>query len=294
MEKIAIIGANGQIGHELIKTLKDQYELFSFTHENLKIEDYNSVNKLLTEIKPNFVINTAAYHNLALCEENPQIAFLVNATAVKYLVEICNKIDSTLIHFSTSYVFGMDNQRDHPYNELDVPGPVQMYGISKLAGELIIKLYSNKYYCLRTAGVYGIKGAKSKEYPNFVEMMIKLGKEAEMKNEILHVSMDQILTFTSASDISRAVKKLIEKDAYGLYHLTCEGFCSRLEFANTIFELSNIKVKTMGVNSDFFQMKYKQPKYSVLNNLKLNNLGIYLPNWKESLKEYLKIRNQQN
>ncbi len=290
MEKIVIIGSNGQLGSDLKKILINEYKIITLEHSHFSIENEEIVYRKLKEILPKFVINTAAYHNLGLCEKYPQKAFLINSTAIKYLSDACNQIDATLVHFSTDYIFGGESNRNSPYNEDDIPNPIQIYGISKFAGEKILQLYCKKYYCLRVSGLYGKKGTQAKKYANFAEMMIKLGKDAEIKEERLPSVIDQVLTFNPTVEIAQVVKKLIKTNAYGLYHATCEGYSSRLEFSQELFKLMNIHVELFGVKSRYFNPTYEQPKFSALENRKLKKLGIKMPHWKSSLKKYLLLR----
>ncbi|UYP48043.1 hypothetical protein NEF87_004328 [Candidatus Lokiarchaeum ossiferum] len=288
MKKIVIIGSNGQLGHDIKKILSNTYEIVSLEHNNFSIENEELVQKKLKEISPEIVINTAAFHNLNLCEIDVQNAFLINSIALKYLSDTCNQIEATLVHFSTDYVFGGDSQRNSPYREKDFPYPIQIYGISKLAGENIIRQYCKKYFCIRVSGLYGKKGTRAKKFSNFVEMMIKLGRDAEKANEKLPSAMDQVLTFNPTVEVAKVVEKLIKTDAYGLYHATCEGQSSRFEFSQEIFKILDINVELVGVKSSYFSPKYNQPHYSVLDNEKLSDLGIEMPHWKPVLKKYLK------
>ncbi|MHA1729438.1 MAG: SDR family oxidoreductase [Promethearchaeota archaeon] len=288
-EKVVVIGATGQLASDIIPALRTDYEIQELVWPEFCIENREQVEAVLSKSKPDYVINTAAYHNVKKCEENPQQSFLINSTAVKYLAEICNKIDATLIHFSSDYVFGGDESRYTPYTESDLAGPVQVYGVSKLAGEKILKAYCKKYFCFRISGLYGIKGAEAKKYANFVEMMITLGKKAEKKGEKMPSAQDQILTFNPTTEIVKVIKKVMQKKTaeYGLYHATCEGSSSRVEFVREIFKLMGIKTEVYGVNSDYFKPTYAQPKFSVLENTKLKNLEIFMPHWKDALKIYL-------
>lgn len=287
MEKVLIIGSNGQLGSDIKNEISKSFEICTLEHKDFMVENQEQVNLKLTELKPAYVINTSAFHNTGACETNPQQAFLINATAVKYLSEACNKINATLVHFSTDYVFGADLTRKTPYLEEDTPGPVQMYGVSKLAGEKVISNYCQKYFCLRTSGLYGLKGTAAKKYPNFVEMMVDLGKKALEKGEKMPSAQDQVLIFNPTAVIAKAVHQLLKTTEYGLYHVVCNGFSSRMDFVKALFKYLDIKVDVFGVDSDYFKPTYAQPKFSALNNLKLQNLNIKMPLWNDALKSYL-------
>ena len=287
---MVIIGSLGQLGSDLKPYFEPNFKIHSLEWPEFKIENEKQVDTTLKRIKPEFVINTAAFHNLNECEKDPLQSFLVNAVAIKFLAESCNKIDATLIHFSTDYVFGSDRARNTPYVETDLTGPVQIYGNSKLAGERILNEYCNKSFCFRISGLYGIKGTNAKKYANFVEMMITLGKEAEKKGEKLPSAKDQTLTFNPTEEIAKVVGEVLKTDQYGLYHATCEGYSSRMEFVKTLFEIMDIKTEVFGVSSDYFNPVCEQPKFSALENRKLKKLGISMPHWKDALENYLKKR----
>lgn len=286
---IVVIGGSGQLGSDICRELEQNYEIKKLEHENFCVERPQDVYSTLLELEPEIIINTAAYHNVNLCERYPKKAFLINGIALKYLSDVCNNIDSTLVHFSTDYVFGGERERRIPYVETDKTAPLQIYGVSKVAGEQIIEAYCKRYFILRISGLYGIHGTSAKKYPNFVEMMISLGNKAK---DSMPSAKDQRLTFNHTVEIAKVVKKLVETDEYGLYHATCEGDSSRLEFTQEIFNLMGINTELKGVNSEYFDPNYEQPSYSVLENKKLKKLGIEMPHWKDALKDYIRVRRE--
>jgi len=178
MKKIALIGANGQLGTDIAKVFsKDHdFELISLTREKIDVTDKIKSAQVLEEISPDIVINTAAYHRVDEVEDNPDKAFFVNVTAQKNLSGLCQKNNWAIVYISTDYVFGLDDTRDTPYIESDAPGPVSVYGLSKLAGEYVTRFIASKHFIIRVCGLYGVVGALGIG-GNFVETMIKLGKE---------------------------------------------------------------------------------------------------------------------
>lgn len=292
MEKIALIGSFGQLGSDLKIELQGAYQIFELNHDTFEITNKDQVQKVLTDLNPDYVINTAAYHNCGLCEVNPDLAFSINSSAIKYLVNICNSINATLIHFSTDYVFSGSCHLHRPYHEYDLPDPLQIYGLSKLCGERIIQMYCKRYFILRVSGLYGQHGCKQKKYANFVEMMITLGKETEAKHEKIPSAQDQFIIFNPTTIIAKMLHGLLSKADYGLYHAVCTGGCSRKEFTETIFNHLDIKTEVYGVNSDFFKPTYRQPNYSILDNTKIaHEITMRIPTWKEALVEFLNNRN---
>jgi len=285
IEKILIIGADGQLGTDLVKVLEKDYQLLTPSIEELDITDFEKTREYIKKHLPDLIINTAAFHNVDECEKNPERSFLVNTLAVKNLAEACKEKDIVLVHISTDYVFGLDRNRKTPYTEDDLPGPVNIYGISKLAGEYCIQYTLDKYFIVRTAGLFGVAGCKEKDRSNFVETMIKLAKE---EREI-KVKNDEFTSPTYTGELAEQIKELIKINHYGIYHITNHGECSWYEFAKKIFEILNLKVNCQAVSSSQFQTIAKRPSYSVLENKKLKELGIdRMSHWEEALKKYLK------
>jgi dTDP-4-dehydrorhamnose reductase len=285
--KVLLIGANGQLGSDLAPCLRARgAEVKAFRHSELDVCDPTRVEEAVAAFGPDFLISTAAYHKVEECEKNPEPSFRVNASAVRDLAQICERHSATLVHFSTDYVFGRDAGRTTPYLETDAPGPVNVYGVSKAAGELMVPFNASRYYLLRVCGLYGIAGSSGKG-GNFVETMLK--KAAE--NTPIRVVDDQVLTPTATILLADAVTRLIEaRPAYGLYHMTCEGQCSWYEFARAIFELSGISADLSPVKTAAFPGPVQRPAYSVLSKSKLRAAGITMPEWKEGLERYLAAR----
>lgn len=283
--RIAIIGADGQLGTDLVKTLQSDshIELFPLTHKDIEITDEGIVKKVLDAISPNIVINTAAFHRVDDCETYIDKAFLVNVFAQKKLACYCAEKNQTLVYISTDYVFGLDTQRVTPYKEIDAPGPLNVYGLSKLTGEYFTRYICKKYFIIRSCGLFGSTPSSVKG-GNFVETMLKLAKE---KGHIRVVD-DQILTPTYTVDLAKQMHKLITTEHYGLYHITPQGECSWYEFAKEIFHLTKTKVKLTPVTSKEFYTPAKRPKYSVLENAELKKLKLdNMPDWRTGLKNYL-------
>ncbi len=281
--KIAVIGSNGQLGSDITEVLKkNHYDIFPLEHKDIDISDIDSVNSVLKEIKPEIIINTAAFHNVPLCEKEKEKAFKVNAEGAENLSKISNDLKSVLLHFSTDYVF--DGKKHKPYIETDPPNPLNIYAKSKLEGERRIKKISEKYYILRVAGLYGKYPSRVKGY-NFVSLMLKLAKERDK----IKVVDDEWTTPTYTKEIAIEVLEIIKSmPDYGLYHATAEGECSWYEFAKAIFDLANVKTNLMKAAPGEFSSEVERPKYSVLENQNLKKAGINIfKHWKDGLKEYL-------
>lgn len=283
--RIALIGADGQLGTDLSKILGSDSEiaLFPLVHKDIEITDEQMVRRVLDGIKPNIVINTSAYHRVDDCETHIDRAFLVNALAQKKLADYCSQRHQTLVYISTDYVFGLDIKRKTPYRETDAPGPLNVYGLSKLTGEYFTRYICKKYLIIRSCGLFGATPSSVKG-GNFVETMLKIARH---KGSVRVVD-DQILTPTYTVDLAKQIHKLIMTQDYGLYHITPQGECSWYEFAKEIFRLTNTKVELTPVTSQEFYTPAKRPKYSVLANaeLKKRKLDI-MPDWHIGLKHYL-------
>lgn len=288
--KIALIGADGQLGTDIYSYFrtKDDIELTPLTQKEIEVCDINVCDDVLLKIRPDLIINTAAFHKVDLCEDEVNTTFEVNVAGIKNLCEVALRMDAAMMHFSTDFVFGGIDRKE-PYTEKDCPRPISIYGISKLASELTLQYMMEKYYLLRVCGLYGHAGSLGKGY-NFVELMIEL---AEAGKEIKVVD-DQVLTPTSTSDLAAKLYELIKTGKYGLYHMTNTGKCSWYEFACEIFRIAGLSPDVKPVTSDEFGAKAKRPSYSVLDNKRLREIGLAdMRNWKEALKDYIWARKEK-
>lgn len=285
--KIAVIGADGQLGTDICQILtQENHDISALTIDHIEVSSIQSVSSVLKEIKPQLVINTAAFHHVEKCEDDPQKAFAVNAIGPRNISLVCNEIDAVLLQISTDYVF--DGKKRAPYIETDKPMPLNVYANTKLSGEHFVEAIAKKYYILRVSGIYGKSPCLGKGGLNFVELMIKLSKEREE----VRVVDDEFLTPTPTLEVSRQIAKLINADApYGIYHTTSEGSCSWYQFANEIFQITKPNIKFNKANPGEFAVKVNRPQYSVLENKALKDLGInILRHWKDGLHEYLASR----
>ena len=278
-----LIGATGQLGTELRQAFGD-HDLAPLAHSDLELTDRAQVREALDKYRPGLILNTAAYHRVDECEDEPERAFAVNAMAVRDLATAAKGIGAVLVHFSTDYVF--DGRQRRPYREVDLPGPLSVYAASKLAGEYFIRAILERHFLIRTCGLYGLAGSREKG-GNFVETMLRLAREGRE----IRVVGDQVLTPTSARELARKVRQLVETGRYGLYHITNNGECSWYQFAQAIFELAGLNPRLFETTSAAYGARANRPAYSVLDNAKLHRLGLDdLRPWHEALKEYLEVR----
>ena len=280
--KIAIIGANGQLGTDLKEVLSGSHEVVGLTHSDIEITDIDNINKVVTSVKPDILINTAAYHVVPEAEKFPDKAFLINGTATMNLAKVCQDNEIRLFHYSTDYVF--DGKKGKPYTEDDCPNPLNVYANTKLSGEYFALNYCDKSFVVRVSGIYGKTPCRAKG-GNFVTTMLKLAKE---KPEVRVVN-DEILTPTPTYNIALNTAELINTDAFGLYHMSCEGQVSWYEFAKAIWDTLKLQTPLFPASVNDFPLVVKRPFYSVLENSELTKLGINrMPDWKEALQFFLR------
>jgi len=281
--KVAVIGANGQLGSDLVEVLYAEHDVIGLNHADIEITNIETAKSVLSSTKPDIILNTAAYHIVPEAEKFPDKAFLINGTGVMNLAKVCQDLNIRLVHYSTDYVF--DGKKQKPYVEEDCPNPLSVYANSKLAGEYFALNYSDKSYVIRVSGIYGKVPCRAKG-GNFITTMIKLAKE---KSEVRVVS-DEVLTPTPTYHIAKNTATLINTDAFGLYHMSCEGDCSWYEFAKVIWETLQLETPLYSASVKDFPLLVKRPFYSVLENKNLNKLGMNkMPEWKEALVEFLKL-----
>ncbi len=279
--KIAILGANGQLGHDLQPALHS-HDVTPLTRNEIDVTNFSRTRDLLLEMCPDLILNTTAYHRVDDCETHPELAYQVNALAVLNLLRVTNDLDAVLIHISTDYVF--DGAAKQPYTEDAVPFPLSVYANSKLSGEFLVRALCKKYFLVRTCGLYGRAGSQGKG-GNFVETMIAKAK----RGESIRVVNDQVVTPTYTVDLAHQIAQVLPLEQYGLYHMTNEGSCTWYEFACAIFQLSEIDAALTPTTSDVYKAPAIRPRYSVLENARLKQLGLNeMRHWREALAAYLK------
>ncbi|MEM2130529.1 MAG: dTDP-4-dehydrorhamnose reductase [Candidatus Bathyarchaeia archaeon] len=277
--KIAVIGSTGQLGQDLMKVLPRAHEVVGLTHCDIEVTDFNSVKKL-KELKPDVIVNTAAFHKTDQCEDEPLKTFAVNCIGARNVTEVSKEIDATAIFISTDYVFS--GSKTHPYTEEDTPDPINTYGISKLAGELFTK-QNPRHYIFRVASLFGVAGASGKG-GNFVETMISKAK----KNEPISVVDDMWMSPTYTRDAAETIKKILDLQLpFGIYHLTNSGYCTWFQFAQEIFKLTGLTPNLTRSVTSQIQTKAKRPLYSVLSSIKLPKYHLTMRDWKQALYSYL-------
>jgi len=280
--KILLIGKTGQIGSDILRN-NENHQIYAPDRASFDICSRDMINAVINDYLPDAVINTASFHDVPQCEADPVRAFTVNCVAVRDLAIACSRVDSLFVTFSTDYVF--DGEKQAAYQEDDNPSPLQLYGISRLAGEYAaMSAASGNTIIIRTCGLYGISGSLSSG-ANFVDQRIQ---DAKARASMV-MGGDQIVSPTFTHDLSKAVLQLIEHSERtpGVYHLVNEGKCSWYEFTKAIFEIMELKVKLNPMDRSGKIGDMKRPLYTALANTKARALGIMLPPWRDALARYL-------
>ncbi len=284
MSSILLIGANGQLGAELAgRAPSSDWRITPVTHADIDIVDRDAVMRLIASVRPDVVVNTAAFVNVERCEDEPERAFAVNSEAVRGLADAAQASGARLVHVSTDYVF--DGHARTPYPEDAPAAPLNVYGRSKLAGEEHARAASGRNLIVRSSGLYGAAGSAAKG-GNFVTTMLRLAHE---RGEVSVVT-DQVLAPTYTADLAEAMLRLIAGGADGVYHATNAGSCTWFEFAQAVFELAGLDVQMHPIDSATLGYKAARPAYSVLSNAKLQRDGFgALRPWREALAEYVSL-----
>ncbi|MDP2892012.1 MAG: dTDP-4-dehydrorhamnose reductase [Bacillota bacterium] len=283
MRKILITGSKGQLGRALEKALGEEYRLYLYDIEELDIADECATMEAVGKIKPGCVINCAAYTRVDDCESHSGLAKRINAEGAGNVSKAAAAIGAEVFQISTDYVFDGEGMKGkdgsiRPYTEKDKPGPVSVYGRTKLEGEMLSASENPRHCIIRTAWLYG-------EGHNFVRTMLRLGKTGGT----VRVVDDQTGCPTSADELARAIKRMIFTRRYGIYHAVCGGMCTWYAFAKKIFELTGIPVNLVSIASSDYPTPAKRPKYSVLDTTALErDFGYRLAKWEDALAEYIR------
>ncbi len=288
-KKILLTGINGQVGHALQSQLAG-FDLTGLSRQNLDLTNADMIRQVIREIKPDIIINPAAYTAVDKAESEPELAYSINAIAPGVIAEEAEKLGSALIHFSTDYVY--DGSKLSAYSELDQVNPISIYGKSKLAGEDAIRAVGLPHLILRTSWVYGAYGK------NFLKTIIRLASERES----LGIVADQFGAPTASLSIAEGLEKLMLKwepeneHQTGVYHVTNTGSTSWHGFACEIVKqysaIERLKVEEKNIKpltTADYPTPAARPANSCLNHEKLKStFGLVLPSWQDGLIDVMK------
>ncbi|MCA9113962.1 MAG: dTDP-4-dehydrorhamnose reductase [Planctomycetaceae bacterium] len=287
--RVLIAGGQGQLGSDLGPAISAAgLEPLPLGRTDIELTRPETIEAALDQYQPVQVINCAAWNLVDLAEDTPEDAFAVNSLGARNLAIACHARSIPLVHISTDFVFsGMEEggDRKSPYTERDLPGPLSVYGCSKLAGEYLVTASCPDSMIVRTCGLYGLKATRAKG--NFVETMLRLGAEREE----LSVVHDQRCTPTFTRDLAEGIVRLCQSGSPGVYHLTSSGDASWFEFAREIMQIAGLKCRVRPIPATEFASKAPRPCYSVLSTEKFTAAtGMLMPEWPDALRRYLAER----
>jgi dTDP-4-dehydrorhamnose reductase len=282
--RVAVIGASGQLGSDLAEEFRQpEFECLTPSHLELDVCDHAKAASTLRSLKPSVIVNLAAFHKLEACEADPEQSFAVNCHAVRNLAETAENLGALFVHVSTDYVFGGDDSLAS--DEQSLPNPLNVYGVSKLAGEYFVRNRCRRHLVIRTSGLFGRRGSSGKG-GNFIETMLRRSEAGPVK-----VVNDQVLSPTSTRDLSKMLVRLIGTGGTGLFHVTNSGSCSWYEFALRIFALANRTVDITPISTALSGSTARRPRYSVLANKRLKDQGFgALRPWEDAVSDYMRQR----
>jgi len=282
--KVAVLGSSGQLGQDLLRVFGS--DAFGLTHQDVDVTDGVGLSSLMRAQKPDWVVNTAAFHRVDDCERNQALAFAVNTVGAGNVARAAAEIGAGVVFISTDYVFGgQQRQRSHPYRESDPAEPINVYGVSKWAGERLVMQGNPRHLIIRSTGLYGI--STSRKGWTFPELMLSKARS----DGVVRVVTDQVLAPTYTADLSATVKKLVAMEAGGLFHVTNSGECSWFEFAREVFAVTGVNCKMEPIETNQSQRTAQRPAYSALTSGRLPecSVGLLRP-WQEALGDYLRAK----
>lgn len=284
--KFFITGGGGQLAFAFQRLFKEEDLPFTiYSRQELDITDISRVRRRIHEDQPNVIINCAAWNDIDGAEQNWRDAYLVNAIGPKNLAIAAEEQNIPLVTFSSDYVFNGKSVRS--WTIADTPDPINVYGRTKLLGEDFVKNHTHRFLIVRISWLFGPEG---KEESNFLKQVLRLSRE---QNELKVVS-DQISSPTYAPDLAERVMDLLSLRAWGVYHLSCSGRCSKYDWASFALKELGVTKNIYQVQSDEFRPIAQRPSMSALDPFPLDTLGIYMPRWEDATLRFLKSIGQKN
>ena len=279
--KVAVIGSAGQLGADVSRAFGDAgHDVIPLSHSGIEVTDPDSVQKTLWHHRPEFVVNCAAYVRVDEAEDDVEAAFRVNAFGALNVARVCADLGALCIYISTDYVF--DGEKAEPYTEEDTPGPMSVYGASKLAGEYLVRQACPKWMIVHVASLFGRTGARGMG-GNFIETIVAQARAGAH----LKVVNDTRISPTYSRDAAAAIVGLANQATPGVVHVTSSGSCTWYELAQKAIELCRLETSIEPVSSDAYLRRTARPRKSALNNGRAAKvLGAPLPHWEDALHRY--------
>jgi dTDP-4-dehydrorhamnose reductase len=278
--RVLLIGGSGQLGSAIRQRWND-CDIVAPAHGEVPLEESATLRDALDRIRPDVLVNAAAFHDVDRCENEPERAFAVNAVAVGRAASLAFERSVLFVTISTDYVF--DGKTDEPYGEEARPHPLSAYGASKLAGEYLSDRIGSRAFVVRTCGLYG-------RSPSSRKPLVERALDHQREDGPLRVVADVFASPTYAGDLAVALRRLIETEAYGLYHAVNTGPVSWYEFVVAAAELAGRAVPIEPISAIDWKPAAIRPRFSALKNARLGTLGIGMPSWRDGIKAYLQVR----
>lgn len=281
--RVLIIGANGLVGRAMKEVFEAEYEVHAVDKDQVDVTVYNSVKRVIKDLSPQVVVNAAGFSDVDACERKSQLAFAVNAEGAKNVAKAVSLVKAKMVYISSDYVF--DGKKNTPYTEEDQPNPLNVYGESKLLGERYVQDLSEDFLIIRTQWLFGPHGR------NFVDTLLSLLDQGQERIEVVD---DLVGSPTYTLDLAEALKVLLKKDAWGIYHISNSGQCSWYELAREVLNLmGKDKVELVPISSADLTRPARRPIFSVLSKEKFErDTGMKMRPWQEALAEYLKRKRE--
>ncbi|MBI2608833.1 MAG: dTDP-4-dehydrorhamnose reductase [Deltaproteobacteria bacterium] len=281
---IAIIGASGQLGSDLSLVCEERgHKTIRLNHTNIEVSNLNNVDNVLSASKPDIIINTAAFHNVNECENDLKKAFSINSIGASHVARVAKKINAKSIFISTDYVFAGEKDVRASYTEKEATHPINVYGISKLAGEGLVLMQDTNSLVVRVSSLFGEAGSKEKG-GNFIDKILYKAQQEDP----LSIVNDQWMTPTYTLDAAEAIIRLAEKNIKGVIHVTNPASCTWFDFASMALNLYGLSSKIKPISYSSFKSDVQRPHNSSLATNRLREiLGEPLRHWENALKHYL-------
>jgi dTDP-4-dehydrorhamnose reductase len=279
--KVLVFGGTGLLGSDITEVCKADHEIISAGSADADITDFNAVYDYVKAHRPEVVINCAALTDVDKCEENPDLAFRINAMGPKNIAVACRDFNARLIHLSTDYVF--DGKKGDSYTEFDQVNPISVYGRSKLAGEQFVQMGTTKFMIVRTAWIFGTKRR------HFVDYVI----ESINKGEEIIAVKDMVSSPTFSHDLAETMNRMIMMNQVGIFHAANKGYCSRVQMVEEIMKILKKQTRVQVLNQSQWKRPAARPAFSALKNYHLSLMNEdNMAGWRDALKRYIKFKYQ--
>jgi dTDP-4-dehydrorhamnose reductase len=278
--KVLVTGAKGQLGSTFVRVLSSSYEVVGTVRDELDLTDDISVRAVISEVRPDLILNCAAYNEVDSAESCPETALAVNAFGVQALAVMAAECGSTLVHFSTDFVF--DGNTSKPYSEADTPNPQSVYATSKLLGEWFAA-ETPQHYVIRVESLFGGKGLRRSS--------LDLLADALLKKEPVRAFTDRVVSPSYVEDVAEATIKILTRGLpNGLYHCVGSGSASWFDVVAELASRLEMATPIQPITLKDMDLPAKRPQFSALSNRKLASAGVVIPSWQDAVRRYADTR----